>query len=89
MKKSELKKIIKEEISKTLNENLESSLEMAGFEVNPIQAWIVRDEKSGNEFIAFTESGDYRCIKLGENLPGSIVGEDIEDFVEQFVEQNS
>ena len=99
MKKSELKQIIKEELKKVLTENpksltessefLKSALEQAGFEVYPCQAWIIRDEKNANDYISFTESGDYRCIRLDENLPGAIVGEDVEDFVEQFVEENS
>lgn len=72
-----------------LNENLESPLGEAGFEVSPEKAWIIRDPKSGNDFVAFTEGGDYRCIRLDMGLPGAITGEDIEDFVEQFIEENS
>jgi hypothetical protein len=91
MKELKLKQIIKEEIQKVLKESLETSLENNGFEVYPEKAWIVRNPKNGVDFIVFTEGGEggeYRSIELAENLPGSTLGEDIEDFIEQFMELN-
>jgi hypothetical protein len=89
MKKTELKQLIREEIKKTLNENLENSLKNKGFEVYPEEAWIVRNSKTGSDFIVFTEGEDYRSIKLAGNLPGAVLGEDIEDFIDQFTQMNS
>jgi len=89
MKRLELKQLIREEIKKTLNENLENSLENKGFEVFSEEAWIVRNPKTGSDFIVFTEGDNYRSIKLVGNLPGAILGEDIEDFIDQFTQINS
>ena len=92
------KQILNEEFKKmqkiagiNLNENmeLESPLENSGFEVSPEKAWIVSNPETGKDFIVFTEGADYRCIRLDMDLPGSIVGEDVEDFIEQFIEENS
>ena len=78
----------KANLNEMSEETLVSTLEENGFEVVPNPAWIVRNSETGDDYILYTESGDYISHKLVGNFPEGvkIMGEGADDWLEQFLE---
>jgi len=80
MNESKLNEMSEETLVSTLKEN--------GFEVSSNPAWIVRNSETGDDYILYTESGDYISHKLDGDFPEGvkIMGEGADDWLEQFLE---
>lgn len=78
----------KANLNEMSEETLVSTLEENGFEVVPNPAWIVRNSETGDDYILYTESGDYISHKLVGTFPEGvkIMGEGADDWLEQFLE---
>ena len=69
-------------------ETLVPTLEKNGFEVVPIPAWIVQNPETGDDYVLYTESGDYTSYKLVGIFPKGvkIMGYGADEWLEQFLE---
>jgi hypothetical protein len=78
----------KANLNEMSEENLVSTLKENGFEVSSNPAWIVRNSETGDDYILYTESGDYISHKLDGDFPEGvkIMGEGADDWLEQFLE---
>jgi len=78
----------KANLNEMSEETLVSTLEENGFEAVPTQAWIVRNSETGDDYVLYTESGDYISHKLVGTFPEGvkIMGEGADDWLEQFLE---
>jgi hypothetical protein len=78
----------KANLNETSEETLVSTLKENGFEVSSNPAWIVRNSETGDDYILYTESGDYISHKLDGDFPEGIkiMGEGADDWLEQFLE---
>ena len=78
----------KANLNEMSEETLVSTLEENGFEVVPNPAWIVRNSETGDDYILYTESGDYISHKLVGTFPEGvkIMGEGADEWLEQFLE---
>jgi hypothetical protein len=78
----------KANLNEMSEETLVSTLKENGFEVSSNPAWIVRNSETGDDYILYTESGDYISHKLDGDFPEGvkIMGEGADDWLEQFLE---
>jgi hypothetical protein len=85
---SEEEIINESQLNEMSEETLVSTLKENGFEVSSNPAWIVRNSETGDDYILYTESGDYISHKLDGDFPEGvkIMGEGADDWLEQFLE---